>query len=124
MPLEWQIAAGVENISLPDERDNQIRDAANLIATGMGSSSIAAYGLAYAFMRVRGILISSSRIKGQRKAIKEMLEMGVTAAHVAEATQVLMDNKMTVLDLFSVAKTAIALANPAPDEYTGALEGV
>jgi biotin operon repressor len=124
MPLDWQIAAGVENISMPDERDNQIRDAANLIATGMGSLTAGAYGLAYAFMRVRGIIIPMSQIKGQRKAIKSMLEMGVKAEHVAEATQTLMDNKMTVVDLFSVAKTAIALANPAPDEYKGALEGV
>lgn len=124
LPLDWQIAAGAKEIVLPDERDNQMRDAANLIATGMGSSAVEAYELAYAFMRVRGIIIPASKAKGQRKTIKEMLEMGVTAEHVADATRTLMDKKLTVVDLFSVAKTAIALATPAPSDYDGAIEGI
>lgn len=126
LPYDWQIAAGVKEIRAVDETDAKIRDAADLIATGMGSKSLPAYDIAYAFMKTRGIIIPVSKAKQQRKAVKEMLEMGVMPGHVIEATQKLMEAKMTVTDLYSVSKTAIDLANPAPEdnEYHGPVEGV
>lgn len=124
LPVEWQIAAGVEKVVMPDQKEAQYMDTANLIATGMGVNSHIAYGIAYTFMRTRGIIIPSSKVKGQRKAIREMMEMGVLPNHVQEATQKLMDDNMTVADLYSISKTAIALANPTEVKYTGAIEGI
>lgn len=124
LPIEWQIAAGAKTVTVPDNRDAEMKDVANIIATSMGSKAERAYQLAYAFMTTRGIIIPYGQVKGQRKVIKEMIEMGVMPEHVVEATQMLIDKKMTVTDLHSVRKTALALANPAPDEYTGAIEGI
>jgi len=42
--------------------------------------------------------------------------MKVTPFHVVEATKKLLEAKMTVTDLFSIKKTAIDLANPAPEQ--------
>ena len=49
------------------------------------------------------------------KAVKEMLEMKVNASHVEQATKQLMSatvkgKKLTVTDLYSVAKTAESIA--------------
>lgn len=125
LPLEWQIAAGVDKVVVPDAKDAKYRDTADLIATGMGILAIDAFKIAYTFMTTRGIIIPAKKISAQRKAVIDMIEMGVKPEHVAEATRMLVDNKMTVTDLFSISKTAIALANPAPEkDYNGPLEGV
>lgn len=115
MPLDWKLAHG-EEITQKDleTKDAERVDIANLIATGMGVDSTAAYNLAYAFMVARDITIPTSQVKGQRKAIKEMLELHVFPIHIVQAVQELTGKNMTITDLFSVSKTAIALANPAP----------
>lgn len=114
MPLDWQIAAGQETVTLPDETDSRMKDAANLIAMGMGVISTPAYELALAFMKARSIVIAPSRLKGQRKAIREMIEAKVRPEHVTQAVEQLLSKGMTVTDLYSVSKTATDLANPAP----------
>lgn len=125
--LDWQIKASSKIVTLPDIQNQQMMDAANLIAMqGFGINYHIAYGIAYTFMKTRGIIIPNSKIKGQRKAVKDMIEMGVLPNHVQEATQKLMDSKkkLTITDLYAVAKTAIDIANPAPDTYDGMIEGV
>ena len=92
-----------------------MRDTAQLI--GMGEKYGAA-DLALAFMRARDIIIPEGKIKGQRKAVREMLEMGVRPEHITEAVQQLLIKGMTVIDLFSVSKTAQDLANKK-EIYTG-----
>lgn len=110
LPIDWQIAVG-EEIVQHDQFDAQARDAASLIdfqCAGAGD-------LALAFMRERRILIPQSRAKGNRKAAREMLEMGVKPEHVTEATHLLIGRNMTVTDLFSVVRTAIDIANKPPE---------
>lgn len=116
MPWDWKLSHDIEITAKDlDQKDAQMRDAAHLIATGLGINSIPAFNLAYAFMVSRQILIPETKIKGQRKAVKEMLEMHVFPVHVVEAVKDLTSKGMTIVDLFSVSKTAIALANPAPE---------
>ena len=91
-------------------------DTANLLAMGAGINEDRYFELAYAFMKTRGIIIPEGKVKGNRKALKEMVSMNVYGRHVRDATEQLMKAKMTITDLFSVSKTAIALANPAPEE--------
>jgi hypothetical protein len=118
LPLDWKIAKGMDitEKDLQDETDRKMRDSANLIATGFGVNSTAAYNLAYAFQVSRWIIIPNDKVKGQRKAVKEMLEMHVKPEHVEQAVKDLTAKSMTITDLYSVSKTAIALANPAPVE--------
>lgn len=115
MSIENQIAAGMKEITLPDQKQARMRDTAQLI--GMGEKYGAA-DLALAFMRARDIIIPEGKIKGQRKAVREMLEMGVRPEHITEAVQQLLIKGMTVIDLFSVSKTAQDLANKK-EIYTG-----
>lgn len=115
LPIEWQIAVGVDKVVIPDQTDARRWDVAQLI--GMGEKSVA-IELAYAFMKARDILIPESKIKGQRKAVREMIEMGVQPEHVTEAVRQLLAKNMTVIDLFSVSKTAQDLANKK-EVYTG-----
>lgn len=117
MPLDWKLAHGQEITEADlDQTDAQYKDAANLIATGMGANSDPAYALAYAFMAARKIVIPTGKISGQRKAIKEMLEMKVAPEHIRQAVLDLTAKGMTITDLFSVSKTAEALANPSPEQ--------
>lgn len=124
LSIENQIYAGVEKISAVDNTEMAYMDTANLLSMGKGINQPIAYGIAYTFMKTRGIIIPEGKIKGNRKALKEMVDMGVLPNHVQEATKKLMDAKMTVTDLFSIIKTAVALAHPEPETYSGALEGV
>lgn len=127
LPLEWQIAAEVKEIVLPDQKESQYMDAANIIAMGFGAVDYhLAYGIAYTFMKTRGIVIPQDKLKGQRKVVRSMMAMGVLPNHVQEATEKLMEAGMTITTLYSIEKTAVDLANPAtPDnEYHGASEGV
>ena len=115
LSIENQIAVDVKEVVIPDQTDAKRKDTANLIATG---SPVGAYDLAYAFMVARGIIIPQSKVKGQRKAVREMLEMGVKSEHVTQAVRDLLSKNMTVIDLFGVSKTAINLANQK-EVYTG-----
>lgn len=111
LPLDWQIAAGVP-IQPLDEFDTNAKDLSNSLdfqCQGAGS-------LGYAFMTTRRLLIPASRIKGNKKAAREMLEMGVKPEHVIEATRQLVEKGMTVTDLFSISKTAIDIANKPQKE--------
>jgi hypothetical protein len=113
LPLDWKISQGMKitPADLTDHKNRQKVDCANLIAMGMGVHSGAAYDLAYAFMVTRNIVIPEGKVKGNRKALREMLEMGVSPVHVANAVSQLMAKNLTVVDLFSVSKTAIDLAH-------------
>jgi len=106
--IEEAIFAGkpVTNDML-DQKTAEMRDAANLIEMGCPRAG----SLALAFMEERGIVFPNSKVKGQRKAAREMLEQGVNAEHVREAVRELVSKGMTVTDLYSVEKTAVNLAN-------------
>lgn len=119
-PVEWQIAAGIKAISLPDQGKAMMKDSAMIMSMGLPFPA-KSFDLAYAFMLTRGIIIPESKCKGQRKILKEMVGMKVEVQHVVEATKKLLESKMTVTDLYSIAKTAEDLANPAPEdtEYKG-----
>lgn len=110
MSIENQIFANVEKVILPDETHARRVDFANLVAMGTPNPP-EAYMIAMAFQDRRDITMPESKVKGQRKAIKEMLEMGVTAEHVRQAVGQLLDRGMTVADFYSVSKTAVDLAN-------------
>jgi len=92
------------------------RDTANLISMGLGVDAQTAAELAYCFMMARDITIPESKIKGQRKAIRELLEMKVSPENVERAVSDLVSKGMTVVDLFSIIKTATDLANKAPED--------
>lgn len=127
LPMDWKIATGqpITEQDLALEVEKKRIDTANLIAMGMGGKRTATFGIAYEFMKTRGILIPEKKIKAQRKAVTEMVDMGVLPHHVKEATEKLLAAGMTVTDLYSVAKTAIAIANPAPEQTEhGFVEGV
>jgi helix-turn-helix protein len=126
LPIEWQIAAGKEITELPDQQDAQYKDTAMIIAMGFGIQQKLAYELAYAFMSTRQILIPSRKVKSQRAAVREMMEMGVTPNHVREAVEKLTTGKrpLTVTDLYSVSKTAIDLANPLSNTEHAGLDGL
>lgn len=115
MPIDWKLSHGVEITSADIDRieDMKRKDVANQIGTGLGINARAGADLAYAFMTSRNITIPNieSKIKGQRKAVKEMLEMKVSPEHVRQAVEQLLSKNMTIVDLFSVSKTAIDLAN-------------
>jgi hypothetical protein len=119
LPIEWQVAAGVKTITPPDNDNARRVDFSNLVAVGT-SNPPAFAAIAMAFQTARNITLPHDKAKGQRKAIKEMVEMGVKPEHVKQAVTQLMDKRMTVSDLFSVSKTAIDLANKPQEkiEYT------
>lgn len=122
LPVDWQVGLGTEITTLSEEElfKKQARDAANLIEQGC----VGGGELAYAFMVTRGLIFIPSKAKGQRKAAREMLEAKVKAIHVVEATRKLMQatdrrgDPLTVVDLFSVCDTAIAIANQPPPTPT------
>lgn len=109
MPIDWQMAANAETIVIPDQFTAKVKDAANLLDMGCKGGG----ALAEAFMIARRLLIPDSKIKGNRKAARDMLEMGVRPEHVAQAVESLSQSGMTITDLFSISKTAIDLANKA-----------
>src|SRR3990172_2452629 len=109
LPLDWQIAMGGKVIPLSEDGDflARARDSASL----MDFQCPGAGKLAEAFMLARRIIIPQNKVKGNRKAAREMIEQGVRPEHVTQATEELINKRMTVVDLFSVSKTAIDLAN-------------
>lgn len=110
LSLEWQIAGGAKTITLPDDALARRTDFANLVAMGTTNPQEAAR-IALAFQSERNITLPEDKVKGQRKAVKEMLEMGVTGEIARQATRQLINKQMTVSDLFSIVRTAIDLAN-------------
>lgn len=127
MSIEWQIAAGSKELKQQDEKIAQMKDSANLISMGTGSFQQRIYDLAYAFMVTRNIIIPTNKAKGNRKAAREMVQMNVQPHHVVDAVNTMLEHKpkpLTCVDLFSVSKIAIDLANPAEEGYNGKIEGV
>lgn len=126
LPIEWKMVAGEEitRADLAKEKERQMVDAANIIATGAGAHARWYYEMALAFMTARDIVIPESKRKAQRKAIKAMLEAKVSPTNVFEATKKLMDAGMTVTDLYSVEKTAVDLANQPTVSGHTFIEGV
>jgi biotin operon repressor len=108
MPIDWQLAHN-QQITMNDQFEAKARDAANLVEM----SCAGAGAIAEAFMLARRLLIPESKVKGNRKAAREMLEMGVKPEHVTQAVKDLTAKGMTVTDLFSVSKTAVDIANKA-----------
>ncbi len=115
LPMDWQVGLGTKLTTISEEElfKKQARDAANMIEQGCAGGG----ELAYAFMITRQIIIPETKAKGQRRAAKEMLEAKVKAIHVIEATKQLMEakdkkgNSLTCVDLFSISKIAINIAN-------------
>lgn len=114
--LEWELAHGAEITQdmIDAESEKRMLDAANLIATGLGTSSRDGFNIAYSFQRIRNIVFTESQIKGQRKAIRELLEAHITEEHVNAAVHILLSKNFPVVDLFSVIRTARDVANPRP----------
>jgi hypothetical protein len=119
LPIDWQMAAGVEKVVIPNQDEAKRIDFANLVAMGTSNPS-AAREIALIFQNERNITLPTDekKVKGQRKAIVEMLGYGVTPNHVVQAIRKLLTNRMTFTDLFGVAKTAIDLATQ-PQNYAG-----
>lgn len=86
---------------------DKVKDTAHLLDMGCKGGG----DLAAEFMLSRWLIIPESKIKGNRKAAREMLEMGVKPEHVTQAVSDLTAKGMTITDLFSISKTAIDLAN-------------
>lgn len=118
MPFDWKFAHGGEitEQDLHREKEKQMTDSANLLAMTFGQKARRAFDIAFEFMKARDIVIPETKIKGQRKAVKDMLDMNITAQHVRAAVEKLINDGMTVVDLFSVSNTAYALANPTPEQ--------
>lgn len=116
--VEWQIGTGQKVITVPDNDAAQRRDAANLIATGLGIHAKAAAELAFAFQDERGMTFTNSEVKGQRKAVKFLLEKKVQPEHVRQAVRTLMGKNFTCANLFSITDNAIDLANQPPPVQT------
>lgn len=119
LSLENQIFVGKEITEIPNSNQADMVTSANLIATGTGILATDIYDLALTFMRERNIIIPKSKIKGNRKAAREMIEMHVEPEHIVQAVKELTENNMTCVDLFSVSKTAIGLANPTANSNVG-----
>jgi hypothetical protein len=120
MPLDWEIGHDKPITQLTKEQqfEREAKDMANLIdfqAPGAGA-------LAYAFMTTRRMILPKAEAKRERKAAREMLDMGVSPSHVVEATRQLMAARdrngkpLTIVKLFSVRDTAIGLAHAATQQ--------
>jgi hypothetical protein len=115
--LEWKLTHNqkVSQHDLDLQKEAEYRNSAGLIATGMGINSMVAFDIALSFMQARQIVIPESKVKGQRKAVKEMIQSRVSGEHVKQAVKKLIEENMTIVDLFSVSRTACDLANPKPE---------
>jgi hypothetical protein len=111
------IGASDEQVAaaLDDEVQRQARmvDAANEIAKGgFGMAAPEAYAIALIFMQSMDVVIPKSQYKGQRAAIREMLDWGATAEHVKLALIELKRHpNLSIADLHSVKKQALAVKN-------------
>lgn len=116
MPIDWKIghniditANDLDQLKLDAQRARTIADLIDMQCPGGGA-------LALEFMATRGIVFPASKVKGQRKAARELLEQGVRPEHVGEAVYALLAKNMTVVDLFSITKTAVSLAHPPVEQ--------
>lgn len=114
LTIENQIALGVDKVTMPTKRDFDI-DAARDVASLIDMQCLGGGALALAFMEARGIIFHQSKIKGQRKAARSLLEQGVKPEHVTQAVA-LLSHLPGIVDLFSVQRVAVGLAHPAPDQ--------
>jgi hypothetical protein len=118
LPIDWQIAAG-QKIQLPGEQfDAQMKDAAYLIAQANNADL---EPLAIAFMQSRRILPAMTKedLRKWRKAFREMTAARpepVQALHVTMAVRQLLEKHLTISGPQAVVKTAISIANPAPED--------
>jgi hypothetical protein len=112
MTIENKIAAGlpVTEEDLKQARLLEMKGAAELVAMGVPNAKLAR-DIALAFMEARDLVLHKDKAKGQRKAVKSLIEQGVTAEHVRAAVLELVGKGLTVTDLYSVEKTAVHLAN-------------
>lgn len=119
LSIENQIAAGVERVVLPDETKARRVDFSNLVALGT-TNPPEAYAIAMAFQEEQNMTLPTDekKVKGQRLAIKEMLDMNVTAEHVRKALRKLQADHMTISSLFSVRETAIAMAHAVEETFS------
>ena len=115
--LEWQLTHGqaVTQHDLDVQKEADYRNSADTIAVEFGVNRNVAYDIALAFQLARQMVIPQGKVKGQRKAVREMIESRVTGEHVKEAVKKLIEEGMTITDLFSVVRTAIDIANPKPE---------
>lgn len=113
-PIDWKLGHN-QKIAPPTEQE-QFERTARDIANKIDFQCAGAGELALAFMLTRNIHLpdESDKIKAHRKACREMLKQKVKGEHIKQAVRKLLDGNMTVTDLFSVQRTAIDLANPAP----------
>lgn len=116
MPLDWKMghniditANDLDQLKLDTQKARTIADLIDMQCPGGGA-------LAFEFMATRGIVFPPSKVKGQRKAARELLEQGVRPEHVGEAVYMLLAKNMTVVDLFSITKTAVSLAHPPVEQ--------
>lgn len=119
LPLEWQVAEDLPIQEPPKVKDTYDPAKARDVANKIGERRAGAEMLALAFQDARRINLSDDpkKISGYRKAAAEMLEAHVTPEHIRLAVKSLLEKGMTIVDLFSISKTAIDLANkPAEDE--------
>lgn len=106
----WADMPVTESMIDPEKAfEAKAKDAANLLDMACKGGGV----LALEFMLSRHLIIPDSKIKGNRKAAREMLEMGVKPEHVTQAVTDLTRKGLTITDLFSISKTAIDLANKA-----------
>jgi phage replication O-like protein O len=110
LSIENQIYAGVKQVIIPNETELLRRNASNLIATGFGINSKAAFALAMMFQNERDFTFTESDIKKQRTAIKAMLEKNVKPEHIQQAVKALGKKQYTMTGLHSVLNTAVDIA--------------
>jgi alkylhydroperoxidase/carboxymuconolactone decarboxylase family protein YurZ len=113
-PLDWKIAHGeqVTETDLLSEKTKRMLDVANLIATGTGVQAEKYVAAALAFMQERDIVMPLDGVKGYRRALREMFEANVQPEHIAAAVRKLVSSGLPCVDLHSVRRTAIDIANP------------
>jgi alkylhydroperoxidase/carboxymuconolactone decarboxylase family protein YurZ len=114
LPLDWKIAHGeqITKTDLLSEKTRRMLDVANLIATGTGIQAEKYVAAALAFMQERDIVMPLDGVKGYRRALREMFEANVQPEHIAAAVRKLVSSGLPCVDLHSVRRTAIDIANP------------
>lgn len=119
MPIEWQLAAGVEEVVVPDNKEAARKDIATEIAKVFGVQAPTVYEMVMTFQNERDLTFTTDDVSGQRKAIRSMLAKNVKPEHVLRAVRKLMSINYTVVDLFAVVKNAIDFANENSGVFVG-----
>jgi hypothetical protein len=115
LPVDWQVAQGVERVTLPspEQEWQSKRDIALMNICRHGADL---EPMARAFMDARRILPGKRDCKGWASAFREMAQAGVTERTVIQAVGKLLDYGMTIADPWAIKKTAIALTTPSAFE--------